>query len=130
MSKSKRPAYSQFLTYLGIERSLAADELEAIQINTRTWAHNLEWNGERMMRLAVICEAADHYEEILTDTKNTDLPNGFRACKAMLQRDLMHEARYPKASTSPMANLMWAVRNSVRAEFLQKACQLEDAENE
>lgn len=130
MPKFKRPAYSRFLTYLETERSAAADQLEAIQINTSTWAHNLEWNGEQMMRLAVICEAADHYEAILTDTQHANLPDGFRACKVMLQKDLLHEARWPKTSTSHMANLMWAVRNSVRAEFFQKACQFEDEEND
>lgn len=128
MPKSKRPAYSRFLTYLEVERTAAADELEAIQINTSTWAHNLEWNGERMMRLAVICEMADHYEAILADRNNSNLQDSFRACKAQLMKDLLHEVRYPKHSTSPMANLMWQTRNSVRAEFLDKMLAYEEDE--
>lgn len=120
MPKSTRPAYSRFLTYLEVERTDAANELESLQINTR--------NGDRMMRLAAICETADHYEAILTDRSNADLSDGFRACKAQLMEDLLHDARYPKASTSPMANLMWQMRNSVRAEFLKTMIRYEEDE--
>ena len=81
-----------------------------------------------MMRLAAICETADHYEAILTDRSNADLSDGFRACKAQLMEDLLHDARYPKASTSPMANLMWQMRNSVRAEFLKTMIRYEEDE--
>jgi len=120
----KTPAHDRFLSYLANERSAAADELENLQVNTNTWASMLEWNGDRMIHRAVICEMVDHYETFITNPLQTNLRTAFAELIDVLQQDVLRSAQYPKRSTSPMMNLVDEFRNSVRAEFLRKAYAL------
>lgn len=120
----KTPAHDRFLNFMHNERNAAADELENYQINTATWAHNLEWNGDRMVHRAVVCEMVDHYERFMTNPRQANLRAAFVELIEELQHDVLREAQHPKRSTSPMSNLVAQVRNSVRAEFLRKAKEL------
>lgn len=113
----KKDNYETFRQYIVREKEAAADELENTMIRASTWVHNLEWNGDRIAKLAAVVEIGDYLIELLSSPKHASNDSAIEFVKGTLQMEIIGCAKYPKMSTSPMANFMHVVRQQVRAEY-------------
>lgn len=116
----KTSNFDAFMNYVNREVDSAKDVLENTKINPLTFSHFLEWNGDRIAKDAAVVEIGEGLLELLTSDNHGSRDLAVEYVKEDLLMQIVGCAKYPKMSTSPMANFMYVVRQSVRAEFHER----------